>query len=105
MKEYLLSDRCADLALLIIGGPKPEYYIHKMIIKFLDFLASSKWLKNNPYSVPIFLSLTKNNPNRHGNRHAPSDSSIPSLSKWSISKNDTFLTKIGFLDKYVADNL
>ena len=50
MKEYLLSDICADLEILMTSGLKFEYCIRKRI-----FLPSSKWLKNNPYSVPSFL--------------------------------------------------
>ena len=37
MNEYLLSDRCDDLAILITGGLKPEYYICKRIFKILIF--------------------------------------------------------------------
>ena len=32
MKAYLLSERCADLVILITGGLKPEYYIRKRIL-------------------------------------------------------------------------
>ena len=38
MKEYLLSDRCADLAILMTGGLKPEYYIRNRIFKNLNVL-------------------------------------------------------------------
>ena len=31
MKEYILSDRCADLEILMTGGLKPKYYISKRI--------------------------------------------------------------------------
>ena len=31
MKEYLLSDRCAELEVLMTGGLKPEYYTCKRI--------------------------------------------------------------------------
>ena len=55
MKEYLHYDRCAELENLTIGGLKPEYYIRKRIFIYFDFYLSSKWLKNNPYSVPSFL--------------------------------------------------
>ena len=54
MKECLLSDRCADLEILMTGGLKPEYYICKRDFNFL-FLIESEWLKNDPYSVPGFL--------------------------------------------------
>ena len=37
MKEYLLSDKCADLAIIMIGGLKPEYYIRERMFNFLDF--------------------------------------------------------------------
>ena len=37
MKEYLFSDICADLEILMTGGMKPEYYIRKGIFKFLIF--------------------------------------------------------------------
>ena len=53
MKECLLSDRCADLEILMTGGLKPEYYIHKRIFWFLP---SSKWLKKT-YSVHWFLPI------------------------------------------------
>ena len=32
MKEYLIYDICADLAILMTGGLKPEYYIRKKIL-------------------------------------------------------------------------
>ena len=53
MKEYLLSDRIADLAFLMTSGLKPEYYIRKRNF----FLPSSKWLKNDPYPVSPFLYI------------------------------------------------
>ena len=53
MREYLICDRCADLAILMTDGMKPEYYMRRKV--FLLFLPSSKWLKNEPYSVPCFL--------------------------------------------------
>ena len=31
MKEYLFSDQCADLAVLMAGVLKPEFYIRKSI--------------------------------------------------------------------------
>ena len=34
MKEYLLSNRSADLAILMKGGLKPEFDIPKGILKF-----------------------------------------------------------------------
>ena len=37
MKEYLLPDICADLEILMTGGMKPEFYIHKMIFLNLIF--------------------------------------------------------------------
>ena len=37
MKEYLLDDICAELAILMTGGLKPEYYIRKRIFKTLKF--------------------------------------------------------------------
>ena len=37
MKEYLISDRCADLAFLMTGGLKPEYYNREIIFNFFDF--------------------------------------------------------------------
>ena len=37
MKEYLLSDRCDDLEILMTGGLKPEFYIRKMIFDFFIF--------------------------------------------------------------------
>ena len=36
MKEYLLSDRCNDLAIIMTGELKPEYYIRKRIFKILN---------------------------------------------------------------------
>ena len=35
--EYLLSDRCADLAILMTGRLKSEHYIRKRILKYLVF--------------------------------------------------------------------
>ena len=43
MKEYLLSDRCADLAILMTGGMKPEYYNRERISYF--FLVFDQVLK------------------------------------------------------------
>ena len=41
MKEYLLSDKCADLANYNDrGGLKPEYYNYEMIFNFLSFLTN-----------------------------------------------------------------
>ena len=37
MKEYLLSENCADLAILMTGGPKPEYYICKKVLILIIF--------------------------------------------------------------------
>ena len=51
MKECLLSEECYNLEILMTGGMKPEYYIRKRF--FLK--PSSKFLKNDPYSVPSFL--------------------------------------------------
>ena len=49
MKEYLLSDRCADLAVIITGGMKPEFYIRKRIISFLPNYKRMK--KTHPVSL------------------------------------------------------
>ena len=38
MKEYLLSDGCADLEILMTDGLKPEFYIRKRILKIFEFL-------------------------------------------------------------------
>ena len=37
MKEYLLSDRCVDLAILMTDGLKPKYYNRERILIFFDF--------------------------------------------------------------------
>ena len=37
MKDYLLSDRFYDLAILITSEMKPEYYIRRKIFHFFDF--------------------------------------------------------------------
>ena len=37
MKEYLLSDRCADMEILMTGELKPEYCICKRILEKLIF--------------------------------------------------------------------
>ena len=37
MKEYILSDKCADLENLMTDGLKPEYYIRKRIFNCFDF--------------------------------------------------------------------
>ena len=34
MKEYLISDKCSHLAIIMIGGLKPEYYIRERIFIF-----------------------------------------------------------------------
>ena len=39
------------------GGLKPEYYIRKRILIFLNFWPISKLCKNDPYRVPSFLVL------------------------------------------------
>ena len=55
MREYLLSDMCSDLEILITGVMKSKYYICIRVLIFFDFWSSSKWLKNDSYSVPSFL--------------------------------------------------
>ena len=37
MKESLLSDWCADLAILMTGGLKPEYYTLKRFLNVFNF--------------------------------------------------------------------
>ena len=37
MKEYLISAKCVDLAIIMIGGLKPEYYIREKVFYFLIF--------------------------------------------------------------------
>ena len=38
MNKYLLSDKYADLAILMTGGMKPEYYNRERISDFFWFL-------------------------------------------------------------------
>ena len=47
MKEYLLFDRCADLAILITGGLKPEYYIRERLFFISIFDQVLNALKTN----------------------------------------------------------
>ena len=37
IEEYILSDRCEDLEILMTGGLKPEYYNCERIFKCFDF--------------------------------------------------------------------
>ena len=38
MKGYILSEKSADLDILMTGVLKPEFYIPKMIFKYFNFL-------------------------------------------------------------------
>ena len=37
MKEYLLTDKCADLVILMTDIMKPKFYICKRILNVLNF--------------------------------------------------------------------
>ena len=45
------------LRIIMTGGLKPEYYISKRILIFLNFWPISKFCKNDPYHVHTFLVL------------------------------------------------
>ena len=47
MKEYRFSDKCAELAILMKGGLKLEYYIHKRI-----FFAKLEMAQKRPIPYP-----------------------------------------------------